>query len=137
MQQSPIAVLTRDSNLLTWCVVASIAMHALMISLLPGWRVAQENLPKPLTVEIIKPPEIEPPTPLPLTPEPPPRIKPKPEPVKETKRTEPAPQPKAAPILTAPPDAQTAPQAPVVPPQPPVQDSKPRSEEHTSELQSL
>ena len=100
-------------------------MHALMMSLLPGWRVAQENLPKPLTVEIIKPPEIEPPKPLPLTPEPPPRIKPKPEPVKETKRTEPAPQPKAAPILTAPPDAQPAPQAPVVPPQPPVQDSKP------------
>lgn len=100
-------------------------MHALMMSLLPAWRVAQEDLPKPLTVEIIKPPEIEPPKPLPLTPEPPPRVKPKPEPVKQTKRTEPAPQQKAAPILTAPPDAQPVAQAPVVPPQPPVQENKP------------
>lgn len=108
----------RDSQLLAWCVAASMAAHALLLTLLPGWRAAREEAPQPLTVEIIKPPEvIEPPKLLPLEPEPPRKEKPKPEPLKpvEQKRVEPVAQPQPKTVLTAPPDVPGSPQAPVIP----------------------
>lgn len=138
MQYVSTTVLHRASPLLAWCVAASMATHALLLTLLPGWRVAQEESPKPLIVEIIKPPKIiEPPKPLPLEPEPPRKIKPKPEPVTpvEQKRVEPAPQQQPQPrtLLTAAPEAPASPQVPVIPiaepkPAPPPPPEPPRAQ---------
>ena len=132
MQHAHTSVTAHDSMLLTWCVVASIATHVMLVTVLPGWRAAKEDTPKPLTVEIIRPPEIELPKPLPLAPEPPPRIKPKPEPVKpvDTKRIEQPPperQSERPPerTLTAKAEAPVSPAAPVIPVSPPAQESKP------------
>jgi protein TonB len=106
-----------DSTLIAYCVAASLAMHAMLMALLPGWRATKEDIPMPLTVEIVKPPELlEPPKPLPLSPEPPPKVKPKLEPPRAVEQQL-TPQPKT--ILTVPPDTPAAAQAPVIPAPPP------------------
>ena len=120
MQYVSTTVLHPASPLLAGCIAASMATHALLLTLWPDWRVPQKEGPKPLIVEIIKPPKIvEPPKPLPLEPEPPRKVKPKPEPVTpiEQKRVEPAPQqqPQARALLTAAPEAPVSPQAPLIP----------------------
>ncbi len=100
-----------DTTLLAWCVAASIAAHVLMLTVLPDWHKAKEAPPIPLQVELLKPPEIEPPKPLPLAPPPPPKVKPAPQP-RDVKPIEP---PRTAPILTASPEVPHSPAAPVVP----------------------
>ena len=75
-------------SLLWWCLAASVAAHALLLTLVPGWRAGKETPPMPLTVELREPPpEVVPPKPLPVESRPvvKERLKPvpiKPEPVK-------------------------------------------------------
>ena len=105
----------RDTTLLAWCVAGSIAAHVLLLTVLPGMQKEKEP-PMPLMVELLKPPEIEPPKLLPVEKKPPPPEpeKTKPAPLKPVPREE---RPTETPrqILTAPPDAPPAPAAPVVP----------------------
>jgi protein TonB len=118
----------RTIRLLAWCIAGSVFTHVLMLTVLPGWTVATETPPQPLTVELREPPpppEIVPPKPLPMETRPVPREQPKPvpvkpEPVKATPRDDrPVEQPRTAPILTAPPDAPVTAATPVVPEQRP------------------
>ena len=111
---STLAWSPRDTTLLAWCVAGSIAAHGLLLTVLPGMHKEKEP-PTPLTVELLKPPEIEPPKLLPVEKKPPP-----PEPAKRAEPQKPAPReerPTETPrqILTAPPDAPSAPAASVVP----------------------
>lgn len=102
----------RDTTLLAWCIAGSVAAHVLMLTVLPGLQKAAEP-PKPLTVELVKPPEVEPPKPLPAEKKPLPEPKAKPEPQKPVPREERlAEAPRQ--ILTAPLDAPASPAAPVV-----------------------
>ena len=104
-----------DATLLAWCVAASIAAHVLLLTVLPDWRDVKETPPIPLQVELLKPPEIEPPKLLPMEPPPPQKVKPAPQ-QREVKPIEP---PRTAPILVASPEAPPSPAAPVVPEQKP------------------
>ena len=108
----------RDTTLLAWCVAGSIAAHVLLLTVLPGMQKEKEP-PKPLMVELLKPPEIEPPKLLPVEKKPPPPEpeKTKPAPLKPVPREE---RPTETPrqILTAPPPE--TPRAPQPPPAPPV-----------------
>jgi len=106
------------------CVAGSVAMHVLILMLLPGWMAKRYSQPRVLTVELSEPipPEIVPPQPLPM----------------ETRTARPAPQPaKLAvkqtrdlravqePILTAPSEAPQSPLAAVVPEQRPPPPAEP------------
>ena len=121
----------RDTTLLAWCVAASIAAHVLMLTVLPDWRKEKATPPLLLQVELLKPPEIEPPKPLPMEPPPPPKIKP----VWQPRDVKPIEPPRTAPLLTAPPEAPPSPAAPVVPvvpeqkpaPLPPVEAPRPQA----------
>ena len=108
----------RDTTLLAWCVAGSIAAHVLLLTVLPGMQKEKEP-PMPLMVELLKPPEIEPPKLLPVEKKPPPPEpeKTKPAPLKPVPREE---RPTETPrqILTAPPPE--TPRAPQPPPAPPV-----------------
>ena len=61
----------RDTTLLAWCVVGSIAAHVLLLTVLPGLQKTVEP-PAPLVVELVKPPDVELPKPLPVEKKPPP-----------------------------------------------------------------
>lgn len=107
---STLAWSPRDTTLLAWCVAGSIAAHGLLLTALPGMHKEKEP-PMPLTVELRKPPEIEPPKPLPVEKKPPP---PEPDKTKPAPREErPVETPRQ--ILTTPPDAAPVPAAPPVP----------------------
>ncbi len=112
-----------DNRLLLACVAGSIALHALVAGVLPGWQSVRDRRPPPLTVELEKlPPEIIPPKPLPMeTP------RPQPEPRKAVvKQAETRPTPER--ILTAPPEAPPSTAAPVIPdprPAPPPEAPRP------------
>ncbi len=126
---SPLAWTPRDTTLLAWCVAGSIAAHVFLLTVLPGLQKSVEP-PAPLTVELLKPPEIELPKPLPVEKKPSPEpAKAKAEPQKPAPREErPVDTPRQ--ILTAPPDAPaspTAPVVPVVPPAPPPPPDAPRA----------
>jgi protein TonB len=119
----------RASTLVRW-VLASVVAHALVMTLLPGWRAYTQSPPRPLQVELREPPpEITPPKQLPVQAQPKPApAKPEPKPVRAPQPETPAPPPveQRAPILTALPETPPAPQAPVVaeqrsapPPEPP------------------
>jgi periplasmic protein TonB len=131
MERSALQSSTHDTTLLCWCVAGSMAAHALLLTLLPGWRAVKETPPIPLTVELkTPPPEIVPPKALPVETPPPvkERVKPtpvKPDPVKVAPRDErPVEQPRA-PILTAPPEAPVTVATPVVPEQKPASPPEP------------
>ncbi len=115
---STLAWSPRDTTLLAWCVAGSIAAHVLLLTALPGMQKEKEP-PMPLMVELLKPPEIEPPKLLPVEKKPPPPEpeKTKPAPLKPVPREE---RPTETPrqILTAPPPE--TPRAPQPPPAPPV-----------------
>ena len=113
----------RDTTLLAWCVVGSIAAHVLLLTVLPGLQKTVEP-PAPLVVELVKPPDVELPKPLPVEKKPPPPepVKAKPEPQKPAPRED-RPVKTPRPILTAPPDVPAA--APVIPVAPPVPEQKP------------
>lgn len=105
----------RESPLVWWFVVASVAAHVLMLALVPGWRDAKDAPPIPLTVELREPPPaIEPPKPLPLETRPltvtPPKATPQPAPRH---------QPLLDPLRTTPP-VTTAPEVPLPPVNPAV-----------------
>lgn len=119
--------LPRHTRLLGWCLAGSVLAHVLTLTLLPGWRIASETPPHPLTVELREPPppDITPPKPLPVETRPVPRERPKPVPIKtepvkpEPREERPAEPPRSAPILTAAPEAPVTPATPVVPEQRP------------------
>jgi hypothetical protein len=92
----------RDTTLLAWCVVGSIAAHVLLLTVLPGLQKTVEP-PAPLVVELVKPPDVELPKPLPVEKKPPPPepVKAKPEPQKPAPRED-RPVETPRPILTAP-----------------------------------
>jgi protein TonB len=131
MERTTLHYSSHDIALLSGCMVASVLVHALMLTWLPGLREAQVTPPAPLTVELREPPppQIVPPKPLPM--EPPPvkeRVKPvplKPEHVKVAPREERPVEPVRAPILTAPPEAPVTAATPVVPEQKPVPPPEP------------
>jgi len=98
----------------------SLLLHALAIVLLPNLRVPEPNVPAPLTVELVHPPE-PPPTPKIDTPPPPPLVKPAPKPLPPpVSQVKPQPKPEPPPVvekqLPAPP-----PEQPIVVPQRPAQ----------------
>jgi protein TonB len=119
-----------DTQLLWWCVAGSLVVHLLMLKVLPGWNIARDTPPMPLTVELRElppPPEITPPEPLPMETRPVPQERPKPtpqKPVPQQREEKAVEQPRTAPILTAPPEAPRTPSAvpeqrPAPPPDPP------------------
>ena len=113
---------------------ASLLLHTLAITLLPGLRVTPPAEPKPLTVELQQLPPPEPqviPQPHPLPPKPvvEPKPLPRPEPPPVIERIEPLPkhEPEAFTAPPPPPRVEPTPQAPVVEP-PPVPRAEPQPE---------
>ncbi len=107
---------SHDPALLLLCVAGSVAVHVLLLTLLPGWIARRDVPPRPLTVELLQQelPEIVPPKPLPME-----TRAERTEPVKPVVRQKPEPRVVQEPILTAPPEAPPSPAAPVVPEQRP------------------
>ena len=114
--------------MLSVCVAGSIALHALLLTLLPEWRVLRDEPAKPLIVELTRKFETAPanepplvlPQALPMPTQPQPRERPKPAPVKPAAvptlpRAAPPPEVPRAPILAAPSEAPVSASSPVVP----------------------
>ena len=102
----------RDFRLLALAVVASLALHALLLLLLPALKEAQRRIPAPaLTARLAKE---KAPDPAPARVEPPVQAPVRPQPVPVTKAA-PQPAPQAAPILSVEPAKQAAAPAFVVP----------------------
>ena len=103
---------TRNNPLLMLCIAGSVAVHVLVLTLLPGWRARRDALPPVLTVELSPeiPPQIVPPKPLPVDAPP---VRPAPQPLKPAVVRTPEPRVMREPIMTAPPEAPPSPVAAV------------------------
>lgn len=121
-----------EARLLWLCVAGSVAMHALVLTLLPGWKALRESPPRPLTVELLKqePPEIVPPKPLPVLTPPHERATTavqKPDPVTRPRDERPVESPRTQ-VLTAPPEAPVTAATPSIPESKPAPAEVPRAQ---------
>lgn len=98
-------VKAHNHALLMLCLAGSVATHAIVLTLLPQWKALRDDLPRPLTVELISPetsPQIVPPKPLPLDV---PRERPAPQPLKPAVAQTTEPRAQQDTILMAAPEA--------------------------------
>lgn len=123
-----------EARLLWLCVAGSVAMHALVLTLLPGWKALRESPPRPLTVELRKPepPQVVPPAPLPAQAQPRERAKPtaeKPEPISTARpREEPPVEIPRSQVLSVPSEAPVTAATPAIPEPKPVPAEVPRAQ---------